>query len=162
MMFSCRAVLAAVMLLVPGAATAAQQQQHPIVDRDTFDHLPLSEIKPILDNFAVRLKSSPGDRLLLIFYGGRRGCRGEAGRWGEEWKSYLVERRGIEPERVVIFDGGYRDRPTAEHYFVPAGATEPEPQPTVDPADVRFTSAKDAQCQRPGARRKRPRTAAVK
>jgi hypothetical protein len=148
--FSNRIIQTAALLLVLTAAAAAQEPAvpHPIRDRDTLDDLPLRELGPVFDNFAAALKDSPGDRLVFIVYGGRRGCRGHAARRGRVWKDYFVNRRGVAPGRVLIIDGGYRERFTADFFFVSPGAPAPGPSPTVDPTEVRFFRGDSRRCRR--------------
>ncbi|MCA1620878.1 MAG: hypothetical protein LC795_16530 [Acidobacteria bacterium] len=149
MLFSNRIIQTAALLVVLAAAAAAQEPpaSHPIRDRLPLDDLPLRVLSPLFDNFAIELKNSPDDRLFLIVYGGRRGCRGYAARRGRVWKDYFVNRRGIAPERVLIIDGGYRENFSADYFFVPPGAPEPGPSPTVDPAEVHFFRSNSPRCR---------------
>ena len=144
-----RTVRTAALLLALTAAAAAQDTAppNPIMDRDTFGDIPLRDMSGPLDNFAIELKNSPEQRLFFILYGGRRGCRGHA-RWrGEAWKDYLVKRHGIAPERVVLRYGGYREDFSSDYFFVPPGAREPMPSPTVDPTEVRFFRGDSRRCR---------------
>lgn len=67
-----------------------------------------------LDNFAIALSNEPGSVGVLIVYGGRRGKRGEAQAWGKCLNDYMVNRRGINADRIVLVDGSYRDSMTVE------------------------------------------------
>src|SRR4030095_13156701 len=63
-----------------------------------------------LDNFAIPLQNEPKVKVVVVFYGGRRfrgrfPKQGEAAARASRMKPYLVERRGIPSERVVVIDG---------------------------------------------------------
>ena len=91
-----------------------------------------------LDNFAIELQYSPELRGYVICYGGRVGKRGEAAARCERAKKYLVDRRGVAPDRVLTFDGGFRESQTVALWILPPDA-KPPLVPTVDQSEVRFT-----------------------
>jgi hypothetical protein len=57
--------------------------------------------------------------------------RGEAEDRVARLKPYLVETRGIDPQRIVIVNGGYRENWMAELWIVPRGTNPPQPTPTL-------------------------------
>jgi len=100
-----------------------------------------------LDNLAVNLQSAPGNKAVIIFYGGRRfrgrlPLRGEAAARVARMKTYLVQRRGISSEQVIVIDGGYMEEWKAEIWLVPPGASMPTAQPTVPVEKIRFRKGK--------------------
>lgn len=100
-----------------------------------------------LDGFAVQLGAEPGAKGYVIFYGGRsyRGRlarRGEAEARANRIKRYLLERRGIDAGRIVMINGGYRERWGAELWITPAGAQAPTPRPTLGIKDMKFRRGK--------------------
>jgi hypothetical protein len=100
-----------------------------------------------LDNFAIQLQNDPAAKGVIIFYGGKtfRGKlpkRGLAAARAARMKPYLVDRRGIPAEQVIVIDGGYRAKWTAEFWVVPSGATMPAPSPTVPARKIRFRKGK--------------------
>lgn len=100
-----------------------------------------------LDNLAVTLQSEPANKGLIIFYGGRRSRgrlpkRGEAAARAARIKPYLVQRRGIPTDRVIVIDGGYREKWSAELWVVPPGATMPAPRPTIPIGKIKFRKGK--------------------
>jgi hypothetical protein len=101
-----------------------------------------------LDNFAVQLQNDPNAKAVVIFYGGQR-FRGRSPKQGEaaarasRIKPYLVERRGIPSERVVVIDGGYKKEFQVELWAIPAGeAATPSPNPTIPAKDIKFQKGK--------------------
>src|SRR5947209_3429637 len=111
---------------------------------DEFGNICCEDEKARLDNFANEIRGNPGTRGYIIFYGGRRdsSCnnsplrlprRGEAEARAARMKPYIVNTRGTEPNRIVMINGGYRERWTAELWVVPQGANPPTPTPTVRP-----------------------------
>ena len=77
-----------------------------------------------LDNFAVRLQMSPEMIGNMIVFDGRRACRGEAIARAVRAKRYLVERRHIDPNRVLWRFGGYTNELYTILMDVPRGYPE--------------------------------------
>lgn len=105
-------------------------------DLDSYGDISFEDEQARLDNFAIAVLEVPGSQGYIIAYGGRRGRRGEAAERGERARDYLVSRRGIEPARIVVLDGGYRDELTVVLSVVPPGVHPPAASPTVDPSEV--------------------------
>ncbi len=74
--------------------------------------------------FADQLKSEPGTMGFIVTYG-RRNTRADITRRAERAKNYLVKKYGIEPRRIEIVFGGYRERQTTELWIAPTGAPRP-------------------------------------
>jgi hypothetical protein len=91
-----------------------------------------------LDNFAVALENDPKATGYLIFYGGRRGRRGEALAGLHRAQLYLVNTRGVDVGRIVSVEGGYREELTFELFLIPPGVVPPRAAPTIDERDVEF------------------------
>jgi hypothetical protein len=118
---------------------------------DEFGDIYCDEEKARLDNFANELQNHPDAQGYIIFYGGKRqqsaarhNSRLELPRQGEaaarvaRLKPYISSTRGIDSDRVVVIDGGYRDLWAVELWIVPKGAKPPAPTATVKPQEVRF------------------------
>jgi hypothetical protein len=90
-----------------------------------------------LDYFADQLQKAPSDSTVyIIAYAGQRARVGEA-RTRAHWaKDYLTRKRGIDPKRFVIVDGGHRDPAGVELYITPRGQPKPLSSPNVYPGDV--------------------------
>ena len=75
------------------------------------------QIRERLDGLAIQLKTNPPFRAHIMAYGGHRSCRGEAQIRARLAKDYLAEKKGIESERIKIFDGGYREEWAVELWY---------------------------------------------
>lgn len=93
--------------------------------------------KARLDNLAIELQNDPALTTYVIAYGGRTSRIGQADRLIARAREYLVNQRGIDPARIVVMNGGFREEDCVELWIVPTGATPPQPTPTVQAGDVR-------------------------
>jgi hypothetical protein len=93
--------------------------------------------KARLDNLAVELQNDPSSTAYIFGYGGRTSRIGQADRLTSRAKDYLVNNRGLDPARVVMVNGGFREEDCVEMWIVPSGAAVPQPRPTLQPGDVR-------------------------
>ncbi len=108
---------------------------------DTYGKVNFEQEEAHLDNFVTALRDEPGTQGYVIVYAGRRASAGEAAKRGARARSYLVNKREIDPERLVVVDGGHREELTFELYVVPTGAQPPEPSPSVEPSEVEIIAA---------------------
>ena len=122
---------------------------HPI---DYYGDIRFEDEKARLDNFAIELQDSPDFHGYIDCYGGRVGRRGEARSRCERAKRYLTGARGIAPDRIVLVDGGFRERLNVGLWLLPPGTNFPG-SPTVDPSEVVFTDAKRRPRRRPARKR---------
>src|SRR5215207_2574757 len=85
-----------------------------------------------LDNFAIELQNEPGSDGYLLVYVGKHDL--PAWTYGilDRAAGYLVESRGLEPGRVKVIDGGYREERTTELWVVPENDPPPQPSNTID------------------------------
>lgn len=113
----------------------------PVVARkvDEFPSIAYDDDKARFDNFAIEMQSNPDAQGYIITYSGRTSRAGQAQRLSDRARSYLTQTRGVDPARLVIVDGGYRDADTYELWVVPQGAQTPQPSPTVSPSEARPT-----------------------
>lgn len=141
-----RRIKAAAIVLVLAFSHAGASSQHPR-KFDEFGDVNCEDEMARLDNFAIQLQNDPAAKGIMIFYGGRR-FRGrlpkqaEAAARAARMKPYLVERRGISSERVIIIDGGYREEFQVDLWVLPADMTPPEPNSTVPARDIKFQKGK--------------------
>ena len=119
--------------------TVYQQQSPPVARRlDSYnDKIRHSEAEMWhLEDFLVpALSADPQSKAYIIAYGGRKTEPGKARRYAVRAKNYLVNYRGIDPQRVVPVDGGRREDFIVEVWLVPKDAKPPEPSPTITVAD---------------------------
>ena len=109
-----------------------------------------------LDSFAIQLQNEPSSKGLIVFYGGRlfRGRlpkQGEAAARAARLKPYLVERRGIPKDSIMVVDWGYTEDWHVQLWIVPQGATIPDREPTIPIKEIKFGKGKATprqfQCQ---------------
>ena len=93
--------------------------------------------KARLDNLAIELQNDPTTSTYIFAYGGPTSPRGQADRLLTKARDYLVSRRGIDDSRIVLVNGGFRQKDCVEVWIVPRGATPPQPSPTLQPGEVR-------------------------
>lgn len=118
---------------------------------DEFKDVGCEDEKARLDNFANELQNTPEAQGYIVFYGGKGRQhparpnsrlalprRGESEARAARLKPYLHESRGIDSNRMMVVNGGYRDRWAAELWIVPKGANPPAPTPTVKSVEIRF------------------------
>jgi hypothetical protein len=126
----------------------------PIMARkvDEFPSIAYDDDKARFDNFAIELQSNPDAQAYIITYSGRTSRAGQAEKLAERARSYLTQTRGVDPNRLVVVNGGYRDADSYELWIVPQGAQAPQPSPTVSPSEARPGPAQAAPRRR-GRRR---------
>ena len=134
-------------ILITVLVAAHVQANSPISKFDEFGDINCEDEYARLDNFAIQLQNEPSAQGHIIFYGGRR-FRGRLPRVGEaavrsgRLKPYLVNRRGIPADRVVVINGGYRESFQIELWIIPFGSAGPGPHSTVPVSEIKFRKGK--------------------
>jgi hypothetical protein len=136
---------AAIVLVLAFSLTEAASDKFRVFDE--LGDIHCEDEMARLDNFAVQLQNEPNAKGVMIFYGGRRfrgrlPKQGEAAARAARMKPYLVGRRSIQSERVIMIDGGYREEFQVELWVIPADATPPSPTPTVPADQIKFRKGK--------------------
>lgn len=98
---------------------------------DEYGKLTPKEENERLDKFTIELQMDPTSQSYIIAYGGRTSRAGDAQKAANKAKDYLVNKRGLDPGRIVTVDGGYREQSAIELWLVPSRAPLPKPTPTV-------------------------------
>lgn len=94
---------------------------------DEFGDILASDLIARLDNLAIKVQNDPTARAFLIVYRTRRDLPGLSNRYAHRMKSYLIQSRGITPDRVITVDGGEASCLTQELWIVePGGAPQPK------------------------------------
>lgn len=126
-------------LRCPGSKTVLRgiNVHHLRVFNSYFD-ISFSEEKRHLDNFAIELSHETESVGYYVIYAGRRARAGEAQKRGERAKKYVVEKHGINAERIVFIDGGHREDLHIELYVLPRDALVPPAVPMVAPSKVQI------------------------
>jgi len=118
--------------------TAFQQQSAPVARKlDSYNEIQHSEgeMWRIEDFLIPALSADPQSSAYIIAYGGRADGPGKARRFALRAKNWLVNYRGIDPQRIVAVDGGRREDFVVELWLVPKDAKPPEPSPTITVSD---------------------------
>jgi hypothetical protein len=105
---------------------------------DEYGNIDFNDEKARLDNFAVQLQNEPKWKGYVIAYGGKRARVGEAKARAERAVNYLINRRGLDADKIEAIDGGYREQSTVELYILPDTLPAPTPTPTVNPNEVQI------------------------
>lgn len=85
-----------------------------------------------LDNFAIELQNNPNVKGYILTYAGVDDLPARIPGLHGRSIGYLTNQRGIETERIVAVNGGYRKERTIELWIVPSDAVAPEPSDTVE------------------------------
>jgi len=129
---ACRRVAQASSYIAPQSFRESPAREFDVCCNCSFNNQ-----KARLDNLVVELQNDPSAKAYILTYGGRSSRSGLADRLGARARDYLVGNRGIEPSRIVIVNGGFREEDCVELWIVPNGATPPQARPTIQPRDVR-------------------------
>jgi hypothetical protein len=105
---------------------------------DEYGDLPVVKEHERLNNLVQQFakESEAEARIYIIVYAGRRAHVGEAAARAARVKDYLVKMRGLDKERIVTVDGGYREHLTIELFVRLKGGATPTASPTVCPGEV--------------------------
>jgi len=112
-------------------------RENPAKEFDVCCTCSFDDQKARLDNLAVELQNDQSTTSYIFAYGGRTSRVGQADRLSARARDYLVSQRGIDPSRIIVLNGGFREEECVELWIVPSGATPPQPRPTVQAGDVR-------------------------
>ncbi len=117
--------------------------ENAIADRkfDEYGDLPTDDESAHLDSFAVTIYKNPNLRGYIIGYAEPRMERGYYLRRIFGVGNYLVETRGLGANRLVVIDGGYKEKFTTELWLIPDGVVAPTPSPTMARPQVNSSAA---------------------
>jgi hypothetical protein len=118
-----------------GAASQAPEKEEVARRFDEFvGLLGECELTARLDNLAVQLMNEPETIGYLVAYAGRYELPARFSAYRERLLHYLIEQRGIDPERLNFIDGGHRELLTTELWIAPQSADAPKPTDAINPA----------------------------
>jgi hypothetical protein len=110
---------------------------------DTYGNIPRSDEEARLDNFAFALGNGTDSNAYIVTYDGKNGRSTKAKTHAEHAREYLINRRGIAQQRVIVIYGGRREKFETELYLVPGDMPAPTPAPTIPANEVQSTGAAD-------------------
>lgn len=90
------------------------------------------DLRARLDNLAIQLQTEPESKAFVIVYSGKYDLPARVSSYRERIGDYLVNMRGVDPERLVVLDGGYRQVVTTEAWIVGKNAPAPEPKDSIN------------------------------
>lgn len=102
----------------------------------------------VLDDLSAVLKAKPDLQTHIVIYAGRISYINEVKTHLERMKNYLIE-MGVEPDRIITINGGYRNQLSGELWISEKGVQAPETKSTVDEAYVitkKLSKGKDFSC----------------
>lgn len=85
-----------------------------------------------LDVLATRLQSDPKLMAYIVIYGGKINKFGELKERPKPLVYYLTTKRGVEPKRIKIIEGGFREKFEFEFWTTHSEKIFPPLSPTVD------------------------------
>ena len=132
-----------VVLLSPTLFVRGSASISPIRKFDEFGDIKCEDEYARLDNFAIQLQHEPHAKGVITFFGGKtfRGRlpkRGEAEARAARLKPYLVRRRGIPSNQVIVINGGYDEEWRAELWMFPPGASMPKVYTPASTEKIKF------------------------
>lgn len=146
---ACMSIVALVFCLTASASVA------PTRPFDEFADVNCEDEMARLDNFAIQLHNDPHSKGVVMFYSGKTGGdklprRGEAEARTARIKPYLVQRRGVPADQVLVINAGYDEYYRVQLWIVPPGAALPRRE-SPSPNQIRFRKGKvtprDFRCQ---------------
>lgn len=91
-----------------------------------------------LDSFASVLYSDPSITAFIVIYGGKTTKYGELKERPKPLVHYLINNRKIEPNRIKIIEGGFREKFEFELWISHSEKMFPPLSPTIEPEKVIF------------------------
>ena len=105
---------------------------------DEYGPISVKEEHVRLTEFALRLKADPTSQALIIAYGGQQSWLGEAKDRAACARDYLIKNHGIDADRILTLDGGYKQEAMVSLYSGVKNGSLPEPLPTLTPSQVQI------------------------
>jgi hypothetical protein len=87
---------------------------------DEYANLPFEDEKARLENFVIQMKELMG-RGAIVVYGESSAVRNKLVKHAERSKKYLVGKRELDPHRLLIVNGGYKDSAVTELHLYTIG-----------------------------------------
>ena len=123
--------LISLILLAVTATWPVVGQSSPATKFDSYNYLVTGDDEAArLEAFVEALRTNPSVIGYLIGYNATTTPPGVLRRRLYGDKRYLIEARGVEPNRLVLIEGGYRGKVTTEIWLAPKGSPAPTPSPT--------------------------------
>ena len=102
---------------------------------DQYGNICWENEKARLDNFAIQLQNYQSATGEIIVYAGEQSCNGEAKYRGNRARNWVLK-RGLDPKRVVVKDGGYLREMSIYLIVRPQGADPYDTPPSLPKKEV--------------------------
>jgi hypothetical protein len=109
---------------------------------DQYGNLSCKDEIVRLDNLVSATKDVSDYIIYIFVYAGQDNRQDIAEARLIRIKNYLVNKRGLDINRMRFETGGYREDFTVEVFLLPSSDTPPTANPTVSPKEVRFREGK--------------------
>jgi hypothetical protein len=117
----------------------------PIVDPfDHYGNVSWENEMARLDNYAIAIENDPRMVAEIAVFGDKNGCSLNAQRRALRAKNYLVQRRGIDPNRIIWRDLGYLDE---QEVWLEGQVRGAEPYPWWHPQPLPRSQVKRKNCR---------------
>jgi hypothetical protein len=116
---------------------------------DEYGDISFEDEMARLDNFAVSVSTYEGATGYIFAYAGKQTYKSEAAERLLRAKDYLVSVRNIDPARIFIIDGGYREQFSVVLMIAPPRATPPLSMPTLSPTEIELTKRRPKSVRKP-------------
>lgn len=133
---------------------------------DEFGRIPCGDFMARMDLVFAEFRNNSDSKIHVIYYGAR--YRKKSSNWNQQTKrfdklkleyahrddglnwaksiplylttypSYSVELRNLIKDKIVLIDGGYREKTEVEIWIVPKNAGAPKPAPTIESKNIKF------------------------
>lgn len=120
-------ISAACFVLLVSVSSFSQTADSTARKVDEFGDIQASDLIARLDYLAIQLQNEPNAKAFVVVYRTGRDLPGLSNRYAHRMEGYLVQSRGVSPERIVTVDGGEASCLIQELWIVPRGAT-PKPR----------------------------------
>lgn len=100
-----------------------------------YGNIRSSDERAVLDHLAKQLRMAPEEIAYVLVYAGQVACLDEARLRTIRIKNYLVKKRGIAPDRIVLKDGGFRADLSTVLWLLPRTSRLPEASPMLPRAN---------------------------
>lgn len=144
-----KCIYALILLIIPisviGQAQMASQKVDEFGITNCDDWMARSE------NLSSKIREDESSLGYIVYYGGRVNIqpygswytrrlprRGEAFARAAAIKSRYIDSFGIDGNRIILLNGGYRENWTVELWLVPKGSRPPPPTPSLKESEIRF------------------------
>ena len=137
------------------ASAQTQESKPKLVDE--FNQVTNGYAKAVIDNFINQFSDDLTSTAYIIFYRGKTSngqiynpktkeyetkcvlpLKVQAAQKLKFYRNYIITNHRFDELRLVLIDGGYKEKESTEFWLVSAGQEPPKPAPTFEEKDVKF------------------------